>query len=139
MNKMYRDDRQEVTDYFKTMYYYIWQGHDLSKLDEFYARDFVETISAADHQGQPLEILLNYDELAKQARWQKENYQDTSFDIKKIVVNENQHVSMYFYSTSRLKKNLELQHRSVCGIWRLNTDQKIDRVWAVVTPFYAEV
>ncbi len=31
-----------------------------------------------------------------------------------------------------------MKHRCVCGIWRLNKENKIDRVWAVVTPYYSQ-
>jgi hypothetical protein len=122
--------------FFKEMYYNIWQSHDLNRFDDFYAKDFEETISVADVNRQPLELQMNYDDLIKQARWQKENYKDTTIDIRKIVTGEGNCISVHFYSTSIEKKTGELRHRCVCGIWRLNKKNKIDRVWAVVTPYY---
>jgi hypothetical protein len=121
--------------FFKEMYYNIWQSHDLSKFDDFYTKDFAETISVSDENKQPLELKMNYDDLVKQATWQKENYKDTTIDIKKIVASDN-YISVNFYSTSIDKKTGALRHRCVCGIWRLNKENKINRVWAVVTPYY---
>jgi hypothetical protein len=122
--------------FFKEMYYNIWQSNDLSKFDHFYAKDFEETISVSDDNKQPLELQMNYDDLVKQARWQKESYKSTTIDIKKIVVSEGGYISVHFYSTSIEKNTGELRHRYVCGIWHLNKENKIDRVWAVVTPYY---
>jgi hypothetical protein len=123
--------------FFKEMYHYIWQSHDLSKFDDYYAKDFQETIDVSDANKQPLELRMNYDDLVKQAFWQKENYKDTTIVIKKIIVGEGNHISVNFYSTSIERKTGDLHHRCVCGIWRLNKENKIDRVWAVVTPYYS--
>lgn len=119
------------------MYYNIWQSHGLSKFDDYYAKDFEETISVSDENKQPLDLQMDYDDLIKQAKWQKENYKDTTIDIKKLVAGEGNCISVHFYSTSVEKKTGELRHRCVCGIWRLNKENKIDRVWAVVTPYYS--
>ncbi len=124
--------------FFKIMFFNIWQGHDLNRIDEFYARDFQEMISVADDQKRPIVSNLDYDDLVQFAHWYKENYQNTTLDIKKIVAGDNQHISVYFYSSSIEKKTQELRHRWVCGIWHLNESHKIDRVWAVVTPYYPE-
>ena len=126
----------DVEKYFKEMYFNIWQSNDLSKIDHFYAPDFEETISVCDKNNQPIEITMHYDDIVKQAQWQKENYQNTKIDIKKIVAGDDNHISVNFYSSSIDKKTGELRHRCVCGIWRLNQDNKINRVWAVVTPYY---
>ena len=125
-----------VTEYFKEMYHNIWQSNDISRFDEYYAKDFQETISLSDDHKQPIEINMDYVHLKEQAKLQKDNYQDTTIDYKAIVPGENNHISVYFHSTSIVKKTGELQHRCVCGIWRLNENQQIDRVWAVVTPYY---
>ena len=125
-----------VENLFKEMYHYIWQSHDLSKFDDFYAKDFEETINVSDENKQPLELVMHYDDLVKQASWQKENYKDTTIDIKKIVVGEGNYISVNFYSTSIERKTGKLRYRCVCGIWHLNRENKIDRVWAVVTPYY---
>lgn len=118
------------------MYYYIWQSHDIGKLDEYYAKDFEETISVSDENKEPIELRMNYSDIAKAAAWQKENYKDTQIDIHKVVAGVGNYISVCFYSTSIEKKSGEIRHRCVCGIWRLNQENKIDRVWAVVTPFY---
>jgi len=123
--------------FFKEMYYYIWQSHDLNKLDDFYAKDFEETVSVSDENKQPIELKMHYDDIVKQAAWQKENYKDTTIDIKKVVFSEGNYISANFYSTSIEKKTGKLRHRCVCGIWRLNKENKINRVWAVVTPYYS--
>ena len=122
--------------YFKEMFHSIWQGHNLSKLEEFYAKDFQETISMADDHKRPFELKMNYDDLVAQAKWYKENYKETTLDIKQLVAGERNTFSVYFYSSSVEKESGELRHRWVCGIWRLNKENKIDRVWAVVTPYY---
>ena len=34
----------DAEKFFREMYFNIWQGNDLSRFDEFYAPDFMETI-----------------------------------------------------------------------------------------------
>ncbi|MDN3506684.1 MAG: hypothetical protein P0S96_05600 [Simkaniaceae bacterium] len=126
----------DLEKFFKEMYYNIWQSNDLSKFDDYYAKDFRESISVSDDEKRPIELQMDYNDLVKQAHWQKENYEDTTIDFKKVVVSDDNHISVSFYSTSIEKKSGELRHRCVCGIWRLNKENKIDRVWAVVTPYY---
>lgn len=126
----------DVEKFFRKMYHNIWQSHDVSTFDEFYAKDFSEIIHVTDDNQQPIELKMNYEDLLKQAKWQQENYRDTTFDIKKIVASEGNCISVHFYSTSIEKKTGELRHRCVCGIWHLNKENKIDKVWAVVTPYY---
>lgn len=125
-----------VEEYFKEMYAKIWQGHDLSKFDDYYARNFEEIISVSGENKKPIAMKIKYDDLIKQAIWQKENYTNTLLEIIKIVEGLDNHISVYFYSSSMDKKTRELRHRCVCGIWHLNRDKKIDRAWAVVTPYY---
>lgn len=126
----------DAEKFFKEMYYNIWQSNGLNKFDDFYAKDFEETISVSDENREPIELRMNYDDLVRQAKWQKETYRDTTLDIKKIVAGQGNYISVHFYSTSIEKTTGELRHRCVCGIWRLNKENKIDRVWAVVTPYY---
>lgn len=122
--------------FFREMYYNIWQSKDLSKFEKYYSNDFEETIDVADENKKPIELRMNYHDLLKQAKWQKENYRDTSIDIKKLVASGSDYISVHFYSTSIEKCTGEMKHRCVCGIWRLNKENRIDRVWAVVTPYY---
>lgn len=56
------------------MYSNIWQGHNLNKIDDYYAKDFEEIISACDENKNPIEIKMQYTDLVKQAILQKENY-----------------------------------------------------------------
>lgn len=121
----------DAEKFFKEMYYNIWQGHDLNKFNEFYADDFQETISLTEGSKKPVEIKMDYNELLKQAKWQKENYKDTTIDIEKIEVNDGNYLSVNFHSSSVEKNTGKLRNRHVCGIWRLNKG-KIDRVLAVV-------
>ena len=125
-----------LEELFKKMYYNIWQSNDLSKFDDFYAKDFEETISVSDENKNPIELMMKYDDLRKQAVWQQEHYKDTTIKINKFVVGEHKHISVSFYSTSIHKNTGKIHHRCVCGIWHLNQENKIDRVWAVVTPYY---
>ncbi len=118
------------------MFYCIWQSHDLGRFDEFYSKDFIETIDVAAEMGEPLELRMGYEELFHQAQKQKEEYRDTTLEIKKIVIGDNQHISVNFYSSSIVCGTGEKRHRMVCGIWHLNSENKIDRVWAVVVPHY---
>ena len=46
--------------FFREMYHSIWQSHDLSKFDEFYAKNFEETINVSDENKQPIELMMNY-------------------------------------------------------------------------------
>lgn len=123
--------------FFKEMFRCIWQSQDLSRFDEFYSPDFTETISVADKTNQPIELCMNCQELLQQAKRQKEECTSITLDIKKIVHSDDHHISVNFYSSSIDKKTEEKRHRWVCGIWHLNQENKIDRVWAVVTPYYA--
>ncbi|GEM_PF-2931918 len=125
-----------IEEYFKEMYANIWQGNNLDKIDDYYAKDFEEIISVCDENKNPIEINMKYSDLVNQAIRQKENYEKTTFEIRKIVESLDNHISVYFYSSSIDKRTGELRHRYVCGIWRLNKDKQIDRVWAVVTPYY---
>ena len=122
--------------FFKDMFYNIWQSHDITRLPDFYAQNFEETIVCWDEQQKPVEMHMDYQYMIEQAALHKENYRDTVIDIKKIVGGENNHISVNFYSSSIDRKTNQLRYRYVSGIWRLNAENKIDRVWAVVTPFY---
>lgn len=124
--------------FFKEMYYNIWQSKDLRKFGQYYSDDFEETISVSDENKNPLELNMNYNDLMKQAKWQKENYKDTTININKLVLTEDHYISVHFYSTSIEKCTEEIKHHCVCGIWHLNKENKIDRVWAVVTPYYLQ-
>jgi len=125
-------------EFFKQMYFDIWQSNDLDRFDDYYARDFQETIQSTDNNKQPIEFNMDYNDLVKQAKKQAEAYRDTTFEIKKIVATDDNHISVHFYSTFIVKATGELRHRCVCGIWHLNIENKIDRAWAVVTPYYSE-
>ena len=57
----------DAEKFFKEMFSSIWQGGDLSKFDEFYAKDFEETVDVSDDDKKPIEFHMNYDELRKQA------------------------------------------------------------------------
>jgi hypothetical protein len=122
--------------FFKEMYANIWQGNDLTKFDQFYSKDFEETISVSDDDKNPIELKMRYDDLFDQAKWQKENYKNTTFQMIKLVASGADYISVHFYSSSIEKNTGEIKHRYVCGIWHLNKENKIDRVWAVVTPYY---
>jgi hypothetical protein len=122
--------------FFKEMYANIWQGNDLTKFDQFYSKDFEETISVSDDDKNPIELKMRYDDLFDQAKWQKENYKNTTFQMIKLVASGADYISVHFYSSSIEKNTGEIKHRCVCGIWHLNKENKIDRVWAVVTPYY---
>lgn len=128
----------DVEAYFKEMFHCIWQSQDLERFDEFYSKDFTETICVSDSNNEPLEFCMDYEELWQQAKKQKEDYQDTTFEIKKIVSDGKGHISVNFYSTSIVRETKEVRHRLVCGIWHLNKEDQIDQVWAVVTPYYPE-
>jgi hypothetical protein len=123
--------------FFKEMYRCIWQSQDVDRFDEFYAKDFEETISVTDDEKQPIELHMTYDDLKTQAKWQQDHYKETTIDIKKIVSSEKKYISVHFYSTSVEIHTGQLRHRCVSGIWQLNLEGKINRVWAVVTPYYA--
>lgn len=128
----------DINQYFTEMYACVWQSKDLSRFEEFYAEDFQETIDVTNSDGEPVELSLDYNQLKAAAQWQADTYRDTTFEIKKIVAGSDNHISVHFYSTSIVKATGELRHRQVCGIWRLNAKNQIDRVWAVVTPYYEE-
>ena len=49
--------------FFKDMYYNVWQSHGLNRFDDFYAKDFEETISVSDKNQEPIELRMNYDDL----------------------------------------------------------------------------
>ena len=121
--------------FFKQMYFDIWQSNHVEKIDKYYSKDFEETIDTTNALNEPLELTLDYDGIVEQSQFQKEHYSNTTFEVKKLIASDN-HISVHFYSTSIFKQTGEKRHRCVCGIWRLNNNHKIDRVWAVVTPYY---
>ena len=124
--------------FFREMFHHIWQSHDISRIGDYYANNFEETIQSWDEQQQkPVELHMDYHYMVEQAALHKEHYHDTTLEIKKIVAGKDNHISVNFYSSSVDRKTEKMRYRYVCGIWRLNTEQKIDRVWAVVTPFYS--
>jgi hypothetical protein len=49
---------------------------------------------------------MQYTDLVKQAIWQKENYNNITFEIRKIIEGLNNHISVYFYSSSVDKKQV---------------------------------
>lgn len=123
--------------FFKAMYFDIWQSNHIERLDHYYAKSFTEDIDTTDENKEPINLSLDYEGIVKQAHFQKEHYKETTFEIKKLVSNDS-YISVHFYSSSIDKRTNELKHRCVCGIWHLNAEHKIDRVWAVVTPYYNE-
>jgi len=122
-------------NFFKEMFYNIWQSHDISRLDDFYAKDFQEIIAMTDDDHKPFEVSMNYAYMVEQAQLHKDNYKDTTLDIKKAVATADNHIAVNFYSSAVNRETGILRYRYVCGIWRLNHENKIDRVWAVVTPY----
>ena len=121
--------------FFREMFHNIWQSHDISRIGDYYAQNFEESIQTWDEaQQRPVESGMDYLYMVEQAALHKENEKDTTLDIKKVVAGENQHISVNFYSSSVNRKTGKTRYRYVCGIWRLNAENKIDRVWAVVTP-----
>lgn len=124
-------------EFFKQMFFNIWQGNDVTKFNDFYAKDFEETVNVSNKDQLPIELSMTYNELSVQAKWYKEHYTDVTLKINKIIGAENNHICVNFYSSSIFKSTGELHHRYVSGIWRLNRANKIDRVWAVVTPYYS--
>ena len=123
-------------NFFREMFHNIWQSHDISRIGDYYASTFEETIQSWDEQQQkPVELRMDYQYMVEQAALHKAHYRDTTLDIQKIVPGEKNHISVNFYSSSVNRKTGKTRYRYVCGIWRLNTENKIDRVWAVVTPF----
>jgi len=121
--------------FFKSMYFDVWQSNAIEKIDHYYAKSFAETIDTTDSNNTPITLSLDYQGILEQALFQKESFKNTTFEIKKLVACDST-ISVHFYSSSTDKRTNELKHRCVCGIWRLNNNNKIDRVWAVVTPYY---
>lgn len=106
-----------VEAYFTEMYSKIWQGNDLSQFDEYYAKTFEEIISVCDENNNPVEIKMQYDELLNQAIWQKENYVGTTLEIRKISEGLEDHMSVYFYSSSAelISGNFSYRKLLVCA------------------------
>src|SRR3989338_4064762 len=133
MNKARK--KMNAEQLFREMFHTIWQRHDIEKLDHYYAKNFEQTLGMVNKNGDVVEVKMHYDYIVEQAVLQKENYRDTTLDIKKTIVNDDNHIAINFYSCSIHKKTGEPCYRYVCGIWRFNHENKIDRVWAVVTPW----
>ena len=47
-------------DFFKQMYFDIWQSHAIERFDDYYASDFQETIDTSDSNQQPLTLSMDY-------------------------------------------------------------------------------
>ena len=121
--------------FFRDMFHHIWQSHDIEKLDQFYAKDFHESIATTDDHLAPVENQMNYEYMVEQAALHKRNFRDTTLDIKKLIANDKKHIAIYFYSSAIEIKTGKKRYRYVSGIWRLNAENKIDRVWATVTAY----
>jgi len=122
--------------FIKEMYYNVWQGNDLSKIDDYYAKEVEATMCVSDDNKNPLDVTLHYDDVVKRAKWQQEHFEELVFDFKVIVAGEDQHISAIYYLSATEKKTGEKKQFRVSGIWQLNQDNKIKRVWAVLAPFY---
>ena len=122
--------------FFREMFHTIWQGYDISRIGDYYASNFEETIYTCNEQCAPDELHMDYQYMVEQAAFHKEHYRDTVLEIKKIVAGENNHISVNFYASSIERQTGKMRSRYVCGIWRLNSENKIDYVWAVVTPYF---
>ncbi len=131
------ENNMDAGAFFKSMYFDIWQSNNIDKIDDYYAKNFTETIDTTNDKKEPIELSLDYQGIVDQAHFQKENFKDTTFEIKKLTSTSTD-ISVHFFSTSIDIKTNELKYRCVCGIWQLNNEGKIDRVWAVVTPYYPE-
>ncbi|MDF1794898.1 MAG: hypothetical protein P1U63_00015 [Coxiellaceae bacterium] len=118
--------------FFKSMYFDIWQGNSIEKLSDYYSESFQEIVDFTDENNEAITESLDYQDLIQRSRFKKENYKNTTLDIKRFVACKNT-ITVYFYSNSIDKSTDELIQRRVCGIWQLDEDNKIDKVWAVAT------
>ena len=127
----------QAEQFFRSMFRDCWQSYDISKLSDYYDESFNEVIDTVDEHKQPMLIPKGYDYMVKQSIIHKQQFKDTTIDIKRLVANDD-NISVHFYSSAVNRKTGNLRHRCVCGIWHCNEKGRIDRVWAVVTPFHIE-
>lgn len=123
--------------YIKALYHDIWQGHDVEKIGDYYAKDAQATISVSKNAQDPEDITLDFDGIHQQALWQKSHYKNLKFDFKEIVLSQDEKViSALFWSQSTCVKTGETRNFRVMGMWMLNDEKKINKVCAVMTPYY---
>lgn len=118
---------------FRNMFYDIWQGNNISSFDNYYSKNFHESITSSDLNGKRIVINMDYHQLKNEAISYSDKYKDVTINIEKLVASDN-YISVCFYSTMIDKHTHSLLYRCVSGIWHLDENNKIDRVWAVVTP-----
>ena len=97
------------------MYFDIWQSNAVEKMDHYYAKSFVETIDTTDSDNTLITLSLDYQGILEQALFQKKNFKNTTFEIKKLIACGST-ISVHFYSSSVNKRTNELKHQCVCGI-----------------------
>ncbi len=128
----------QAEQFFRSMFRDCWQSYDISKLSHYYDESFHEIIDTVDEHNQPMQITQDYNYMVEQSIIHKQQFKDTTIDIKRLVANDN-NISVHFYSSAVNRATGKLHHRCVCGIWHLNEEGRIDRVWAVVTPFHIDI
>lgn len=85
-----------------------------------------------------MQITQDYNYMVEQSIIHKQQFKNTTIDIKHLVANDD-NISVHFYSSAVNRETGKRHHRCVCGIWHLSEEARIDRVWAVVTPFYIDI
>lgn len=124
-------------EFIKQVYRDIWQGEDIGKISTYYAEN-VEAVVSVSPKDQCIEDLaLGYEDVVKQAAWQKETYHNIHFDFKSVFADKDgKKVSIYFYSQTQSRETGEVRHYRVSGEYHLNDAGKIEKVFAVMLPFY---
>lgn len=119
-------------NFFKQMFYDIWQGNDIAKISEYYSKNFIEEIYIDKNDDEKIAHTMNYTDIIQQAKYLKENYKNTIVDFKNILSAENNHIVVNFHSQFTEIKTEKRINRYVAGTWHLDHENKIDRVLAVV-------
>ena len=123
--------------FVKNLYRDIWQGEDISKISDYYADDIKAVLSASPEAEKIEDSVLVYSDIVKQAKWQKETFEDVHFDFKSIFSNaENTIISFYFFSSIKDRNTSKVYEYRVSGEYHLNSDGKINAAYAIMLPFH---
>ena len=119
-------------NFFKQMFYDIWQGNDINKIGKYYSKHFIEEIYFDKEGEEKIAHTMNYDDIIQQSLYLKNNYKNTTVYFKNILSAENNNIAVNFHSQFTEIKTEKQINRYVAGIWHIDHESKIDHVWAVV-------
>ena len=123
--------------FIKSLFHDVWLGNDLDKIPEYYDKNVKAVVSISEDTAKVKDIHLGYEDICKQAKWQKENTKDINFDFKDIFGSaDGNKITIYLFSSLIDTITGQKKEYRVCAFYELNAEQKIIACYAVMTPYY---